>query len=72
MNDLPVFVQMFVRLFALIAIGFWLQVMAGSQPEEKKPAEAKPAVQKAESTGATVAQPCADPAAKCSLPRAKR
>ncbi len=35
MNDLPPFLQMFVRLFAALALGVWLQFLAVREPEKK-------------------------------------
>jgi len=35
MNDLPPFLQMFVRLFAALALGVWLQLMAVREPAKK-------------------------------------
>ncbi|MFI5336775.1 MAG: hypothetical protein ACHQ5A_08325 [Opitutales bacterium] len=40
MNDLPVFLQVFVRAFALLAVGLWMQTLASSQKKEREqPAE---------------------------------
>jgi len=44
MNDLPVFLQMFVRLFAVLALGAWLQTVAGKKAEESPDAPRCPTV----------------------------
>jgi hypothetical protein len=33
MDDLPIFLQMFVRLFAVFALGAWLQTLAPRKAE---------------------------------------
>jgi hypothetical protein len=42
MDDLPIFLQMFVRLFATFALGAWLHTLAPRKAE--KPPEPDPAV----------------------------
>ena len=44
MNDLPVFLQMFVRLFAVLALGAWLQTVAGKKAEESPDAPHCPTI----------------------------
>jgi hypothetical protein len=72
MNELPVFIQLFVRTFALLAAGFWMQTLGGSNPEEKKEADGKPADQKMEAPAnpATPARANTPPA--CDATRARR
>ncbi len=35
MNDLPVFLQVFLRAFALLAVGLWMQTLATSASGKK-------------------------------------
>ncbi len=72
MNDLPVFIQLFVRTFALLAAGFWMQTLGGSNPDEKKEADCKPAEQKMEAPANPAAQPRAESTPACTAPRARR
>jgi hypothetical protein len=48
MNDLPIFLQMFARLFAAFALGAWLQTLAPrtteKSPEAERACPVKPAV----------------------------
>jgi hypothetical protein len=62
MNDLPPFLQMFVRLFAALALGVWLQLLAARQPEKKTEKERPRAEQViAETKAADATKPCDQP-----------
>ena len=43
MNDLPVFLQMFIRLFAVLALGAWLQTLATKKEDEPRDGSRGPA-----------------------------
>ena len=36
MNDLPVFLQVFLRAFALLAVGLWMQTLAASSKKDSE------------------------------------
>ena len=36
MNDLPVFLQVFLRAFALLAVGLWMQTLAASGKKDSE------------------------------------
>src|SRR5262249_49458206 len=72
MNDLPPFLQMFVRLFAALALGVWLQLMAVNQADKKAEKERERTEQRAQAQAEHKADEVTKPACPADAPKTQQ